>query len=1035
MTDNNNTKLRAVLLAALMVLWVFAGTVAFAGGAAAQTGANVSDGGQPGNIGIGSSQAQDINGITVQPSSSTFSDSEAKVYVRLTNLRDVGAELDSAGLSNFQVSGASGASASAEKINSNSGETVATVSVSGISGASSFTLDFDLAGIDTTAVDDPTTGLDYEIAATEGSTTDSSFDGSNGNAPDGTSAGQATSGTFEISSSSGGANYEPAPTTDAPYVSGDIGFQGQRLKFIATDNPNNNQYRLRNYDPTATNQIGGVVRSPTFNRTASGEWTAAIRTEGLEGSYILTKNGGDTSNAVTTNNNGKEDGTGTQEPVDILVQNIDVNFSDEDQTFRVNESYDIDFDSPARNGYAVNVTEDSLDGNELADIFPSATEIDDDVAQIRDIESEDTREVFFDDDVVDAGDYEFEFEVNDTGSADTVAVTLEDEVDADVEFEQGQINQNRGDWAEINMTAEGDLDDEDAEFDVIIGDLEDDGYQANVTVSPNETGHVSLGFNTYNAGQGRSPVVVAQEGSVERFDEDTADGGNLGAILSDDLYDVVAQEKSNSITNLDTSAEEYQIAVLNIVPRSTNNLTVYRAPQGEQSELDEASVITAGIEAGNVTETEEIAIAEEGRSSDRRGDLIVAQLDVNGIFGSLPQNPSVGDLNTGEIQLNINQTNEDPNRQKLMLDTSATPNNALELVRDDDNNTAYIVADSDQLVFKRGPSGTTAVNPQVDDRFEFELNVTETYLERFVIDNNDAADNETVSDNFEYVDREVEYDTVDEKVQVQAADNETITGTTTIAPGTEINVRARATSEEGENAFIKSVDTNVSANGEFAAEFAGEDSFEDVTPPQNFTVTVIQQSFEDDAEEDGRVVEGDYAEVEITNQTTDGTTATVDRVYLPDGGFVTIHDGTLLDGATFDSVRGTSDYLESGESTDVEVSLDTPYEGDNGTVIAMPHQDTNDNETYDFVTSEGEDDSPYTNAEGEIVLDSASLTVDTSTPTPTATATATPEPTATATDEPTATETASEDQPGFGAVIALIALLGAALLAARRNAF
>ncbi|MEF8913828.1 surface glycoprotein, partial [Natronomonas sp.] len=36
MTDNNSNKLRAVFLAALMVLWVFAGTMAFAGSAAAQ---------------------------------------------------------------------------------------------------------------------------------------------------------------------------------------------------------------------------------------------------------------------------------------------------------------------------------------------------------------------------------------------------------------------------------------------------------------------------------------------------------------------------------------------------------------------------------------------------------------------------------------------------------------------------------------------------------------------------------------------------------------------------------------------------------------------------------------------------------------------------------------------------------------------------------------------------------------------------------------------------------------------------------------
>jgi PGF-CTERM protein len=97
----------------------------------------------------------------------------------------------------------------------------------------------------------------------------------------------------------------------------------------------------------------------------------------------------------------------------------------------------------------------------------------------------------------------------------------------------------------------------------------------------------------------------------------------------------------------------------------------------------------------------------------------------------------------------------------------------------------------------------------------------------------------------------------------------------------------------------------------------------------------------------------------------------------------------------------------------------------------MPHQD-NGNETYDFVTSNGTEDAPYTAGdEDNIVTATASVTFETETPTPE------PEtPTATPTDTPTDTPTpTSEDQPGFGAVLALIALIGAALLAARRNDF
>ncbi|MFC7175221.1 PGF-CTERM sorting domain-containing protein [Haloplanus litoreus] len=61
-------------------------------------------------------------------------------------------------------------------------------------------------------------------------------------------------------------------------------------------------------------------------------------------------------------------------------------------------------------------------------------------------------------------------------------------------------------------------------------------------------------------------------------------------------------------------------------------------------------------------------------------------------------------------------------------------------------------------------------------------------------------------------------------------------------------------------------------------------------------------------------------------------------------------------------------------------------------------------------------------------------------PTPTETATPEPTPTETSTPEPTATATATETPtptegggPGFGAIVAVIALLAAALLATRRD--
>ncbi|TSD15843.1 PGF-CTERM sorting domain-containing protein [Haloglomus irregulare] len=118
------------------------------------------------------------------------------------------------------------------------------------------------------------------------------------------------------------------------------------------------------------------------------------------------------------------------------------------------------------------------------------------------------------------------------------------------------------------------------------------------------------------------------------------------------------------------------------------------------------------------------------------------------------------------------------------------------------------------------------------------------------------------------------------------------------------------------------------------------------------------------------------ARVTLNNQTANGAagSVTVSSATLPEGGFLTIHDGTLLDGDALGSVRGTSDYLEAGDHSDIEVSLDEPYTA-SGSIIAMPHRDTNGNEAYDFVSSEGEADAPYTTSDDEIVLDPAALTV------------------------------------------------------------
>ncbi|WP_425492907.1 DUF7282 domain-containing protein [Natrinema amylolyticum] len=176
------------------------------------------------------------------------------------------------------------------------------------------------------------------------------------------------------------------------------------------------------------------------------------------------------------------------------------------------------------------------------------------------------------------------------------------------------------------------------------------------------------------------------------------------------------------------------------------------------------------------------------------------------------------------------------------------------------------------------------------------------------------------------------------------------------------------------------------------------------------------------------------ATVDATDQQSDGETITVDSVTLHDGGFVTIHDGTLADGAVFESVRGTSAYLGPGTHENVEIALDDPLTAD-GDVFAMAHRDTDGDETYDFLESEGAADGPYAAASGPI-MSLAGVTVD---DTETDEASMDDESmddgeSMEAEDDETDDESATDDSvPGFGIVAALVALLGAALIARRSH--
>ncbi|AHG05089.1 hypothetical protein HALDL1_02275 [Halobacterium sp. DL1] len=247
--------------------------------------------------------------------------------------------------------------------------------------------------------------------------------------------------------------------------------------------------------------------------------------------------------------------------------------------------------------------------------------------------------------------------------------------------------------------------------------------------------------------------------------------------------------------------------------------------------------------------------------------------------------------------------------------------------------------------------------------------------------------------------------------QQQGLTVESLSAPAYVMPGENVTVNATVTNQGSE-----SIEEDV------AFRIAGGDV--DVVLRQNVTVSAGESTNVTFDVDTAGVLEGEYihgvttenssafAQIAVTNDSavafadqnaTDNVT--VEDVFVPEGGYVTIHNSNALN-APVESVIGTSEYLEAGYHENVSVTLYDDVEGadfqndsvsDVQTFVAMTHLDTNGNQQYDFVTSDGQDDGPYT-IDGQAVVDTAivmpedaegnqTTTTTTTTTTPTTTTT------------------------------------------------
>ncbi|OYR67196.1 BGTF surface domain-containing protein [Halorubrum ezzemoulense] len=826
-----------------------------------------------------------------------------------------------------------------------------------------------------------------------------------------------------------------------------IYYQGQDI--TATGLEADTDYVLRSVDEFADD--GGITSSSFESEyTSSGGGTIDIDSANLEsGDYFL--RGG---NLDENRDNSFE----------LTVQEFSAEW-EEDSYDNGETEAELTTESQ-RNSYNVIISGDGLDYDDLEALFAGDNSPVGD-AEIDDNEEDDEIivEGFRDDQIIanfsnaelDSGDYQFDLEVQDTEATDTASVTVQEE-DVEANFNESITTAAAGDVVEVSLELEDTSEtyiglggSNVGFFDVVR--VEDDDDDDEVTFQVNTR---VLGTNQAGDAYSSSNDIVERnpdDATYQDEDGDTLDTNTLenfrdsgdGLDLSGDLirpaqageYDMVASSDGTFAVDEDnelTVENELDIATLDLVEPTINGVTVHTATAGD---TDEADNVEALLE--DVTPSETVAFE----------DRMVLQVQADGVEGFVAQNSDadLDSLNEG-VEGSAFQTlldNPDEGVNFEVEATSATANQ--EAASLDFSETTVYFADGQFFVVVDTSDQDAAFDGSVSDGDDFD--VTYEYVtnddDRYKFENaggefddgavNDAfpyfdADSDASAEaSFTLEDRDASFDNTNAEGDVEVVNSEeaTVTGTTNVAPGTDVSVRIRSASGVSPGFILTADDVTVSEDGTFEAtidttegevgneatinfrvgssNIVSEDAVlvDQTQDPANFAVSELSP-------QDVTATVGDTLTVSATVENTGGQEATQTVEFRVGGDAVASQDVTL--GAGNSTTVEFADIDTSGlDAGDYEHGVFTDDDEQTAT-LTLEAADTGDDGGDDTGGDDtGGDDTGGDDTGGDDTGGDDTGGDD-------------------GTDDGGSTDGST---PGFGAVVALVALIAAALLATRRN--
>lgn len=477
----------------------------------------------------------------------------------------------------------------------------------------------------------------------------------------------------------------------------------------------------------------------------------------------------------------------------------------------------VDFDTN-RGRVNVTVTSADFDGSGLENIFETNqvhNTSDSVTIQVSDSEAYEANFTG-----VATGDYDFTYTVNDSdGLSVSDNITVTDAADASASFGSDYYEVPRGDAAAITVNLEN------TKNGVVRIGNAGEVFSANVSVEDtNEDGQVTFYLNTYRTTSGVEDAVVyagsEDSASIQSWSDQAKNG--LSQPLAQGSYELRAAA-GNDISKLD---DPNAVTSLSVNARSTDSAQTWIRPSADADNV--ADLTDTLTQRNNVV----------------KGDAVVVEVEASGIYGALYNNSqSTKDIpidsadtpNASDLTLTFTESGDNVERN-----TDADSFNASEvsIIKDGENKTFYAVVSASKVAGKDSSGDGLG-------EWKAAFTVSEDYAV--------ASDTEEVSTSFTVEEKQIE---LNDGESVSVSGEDTISGTTNLAPGTELNVVAQS-----EGVFYKNVPVTVQQDGTFSATF----DFSDYEEGTEFDVRV---------QNEGVSVKGAVKAQQTTTTTTSTTTTT-----------------------------------------------------------------------------------------------------------------------------------------------------------------